>query len=53
MILTTINTTGDEERYYSVYKAVTYLEVIRVHCYCGFCGTQKTSSVMYVKRSES
>ena len=27
MIFTTINTTGNEERYDSVYKAVTYLEV--------------------------
>ena len=53
MIFITINTTGNEERYYSVYKAVTYLEVIRVNCYCGLCDTQKTSIMMYLKRSES
>ena len=53
MIFTTINTTGNEEHYYSVYKAVTYLEAIRVHCYRELCDTRKTSSMMYVKRSES
>ena len=53
MIFTTINTTDNEELYYSVYKAVTYLEVIRVHCYCGFCGTQTTSIMIYVKWSEA
>ena len=52
MVFTTIDTTGNEERYYSVYKAVTYLKVIRVHCYCGLCDTRKTSSMMYLKRSE-
>ena len=52
MIFTTINTTGNEEHYYSVYKAVTYLEVIRLHCYRELCDTQKNSIMMYVKRSE-
>ena len=33
MILTTINTAGNEERYHSLYKAVTDLEVIWVHRY--------------------
>ena len=41
MIFITINTTGNEEHYYSSYKAVTYLEVIWVHCYCGLCDPKK------------
>ena len=53
MIFTTINTAGNKERYHSLYEAVTYLEVIWVHRYCGLCGTRETLSMMYIKQSES
>ena len=53
MIFTTINTAGNEERYHSLYKAVTDLEVIWVHRYYGLFGNRETPSMMYVKQSES